>query len=64
MKMGKVEFMKAYGDEVLAKYNVPTAEEIAALGDSDADEQEDDSELDLANTDDEKMDVDDETEGN
>ncbi|KAF7353436.1 hypothetical protein MSAN_01532800 [Mycena sanguinolenta] len=58
MSMGKAEFMKAYGNEVLSLYNVPSAEEITELSDSDAGEElDDEEEIDLADTDNE-MDVD------
>ncbi|KAJ7832021.1 hypothetical protein B0H14DRAFT_3712782, partial [Mycena olivaceomarginata] len=56
LTMGKAEFMKAYGNEVLAQYHVPSAEEIAELH-SDADDEEEEEEIDLVDTDDE-MDVD------
>ncbi|KAJ7744759.1 hypothetical protein DFH07DRAFT_698316, partial [Mycena maculata] len=46
MKMGKAEFMKAYGNEVLAQYNIPTPEEITEQSDSDADDEEEE-EIDL-----------------
>jgi hypothetical protein len=61
-KMGKSEFMKAYGNQVLALYNVPSAAEIAELSDSDADdeEEEEEEEINLADTDDSEMEVDDE----
>jgi hypothetical protein len=39
LMMGKSEFMKAYGNEVLAQYHVPSAEEITELH-SDADDEE------------------------
>ncbi|KAJ7640555.1 hypothetical protein B0H17DRAFT_1148964 [Mycena rosella] len=53
----------AYGNEVLAQYNVPSEEEIAALSDSDADdEEEEEEEIDLADTDSE-MEVDNELNG-
>jgi hypothetical protein len=55
LTMGKAEFIKAYGNEVLAQYHVPSAEEIAELH-SDADDEEEE-EIDLVDTDDE-MDVD------
>jgi hypothetical protein len=60
--MGKSEFMKAYGKEVLDQYKVPSAEEIAALSDSDADdEEEEEEEINLADTDDDsEMEVDEE----
>ncbi|KAJ6481129.1 hypothetical protein C8R45DRAFT_933027 [Mycena sanguinolenta] len=58
MKMGKAEFMRAYGNEVLAQYEVPSAEEIAELSDSDADnELDEEEEIDLVDTENE-MDVD------
>jgi hypothetical protein len=56
LTMGKAEFIKAYGNEVLAQYHVPSAEEIAELH-SDADDEEEEEEIDLVDTDDE-MDVD------
>ncbi|KAJ7870208.1 hypothetical protein B0H14DRAFT_2571458 [Mycena olivaceomarginata] len=60
-KMGKVEFMKAYGKEVLQWYEIPTAEEIAALPNSDADDELDgEEEIDLADTDYSEMEVDEE----
>lgn len=58
--MGKSDFMGKYGNEVLAQYNIPDAEEIAALSDSDADdEDEEEEEINLADSDSE-MEVDDE----
>ncbi|KAJ7833813.1 hypothetical protein B0H13DRAFT_2370263 [Mycena leptocephala] len=62
MKMGKADFMKAYGNEVLAKYNIPSPEEIAEQSDSDADDEEEE-EIDLADTDDSEMEVDEELNG-
>ncbi|KAJ6553997.1 hypothetical protein DFH09DRAFT_1318655 [Mycena vulgaris] len=60
-KMGKVDFMKAYGNQVLALYNVPSAAEIAKLSNSDADDdEEEEEETDLADTDDSEMEVDEE----
>ncbi|KAJ7789656.1 hypothetical protein B0H14DRAFT_3891746 [Mycena olivaceomarginata] len=56
LTMGKAEFMKAYSNEVLAQYHVPSAEEIAELH-SDADDEEEEEEIDLVDMDDE-MDVD------
>ncbi|KAF7372994.1 hypothetical protein MSAN_00506700 [Mycena sanguinolenta] len=58
MKMGKADFMKAYGNDVLALYNIPSVEEIAGLSDSEGGQEADDEEeINLADTDDE-MDVD------
>ncbi|KAJ6603029.1 hypothetical protein B0H10DRAFT_2229956 [Mycena sp. CBHHK59/15] len=51
------EFMKKYGNEVLAQYNLPTPEEIVALGmDKDHDEgsEADDESTDLEDTDDDE----------
>ncbi|KAJ6568316.1 hypothetical protein DFH09DRAFT_1080702 [Mycena vulgaris] len=58
--MGKKEFMAMYGDDVLDQYDVPTPEEIAAIPDSDAEDDED-IEINLADTDDDEegMEVDD-----
>ncbi|KAJ6523815.1 hypothetical protein B0H19DRAFT_1344934 [Mycena capillaripes] len=56
-KMPAKEFMKIYGNEVLAQYNLPTPEEIAALGmDKDCDEgsDADDESTDLEDTDDDE----------
>lgn len=58
-KMGKVDFMKAYGNQVLALYNVPSAAEIADLSDSDADDdEEEEGKINLADTDDSETEVD------
>ncbi|KAJ6450953.1 hypothetical protein C8R47DRAFT_1170681 [Mycena vitilis] len=61
--MGKKEFMEKYGDDVLDQYDLPSAEEIDALPDSDA-EDEEEEEINLEDTedeeDDEEMEVDDE----
>ncbi|KAJ6560756.1 hypothetical protein DFH09DRAFT_865099, partial [Mycena vulgaris] len=51
--MGKKEFMAMYGDDVLDRYDVPTPEEIAAIPDSDAEDDED-IEINLADTDDDE----------
>lgn len=56
--MGKKDFMERYGYDVLEQYDIPSAEEIDALPDSDADD-EDSEEINLEDTDDE-MDVDEE----
>ncbi|KAJ7782587.1 hypothetical protein DFH07DRAFT_949385 [Mycena maculata] len=53
--MGKQEFMEMYGDDVLDQYDIPSAEEIDALSDSDADDEEEE-EIDLEDTDDEEGD--------
>jgi hypothetical protein len=56
--MGKKDFMKKYGKDVLKQYQIPSAEEINALPDSDADDEED-VEINLEDTDDEsEMEVD------
>ncbi|KAJ6580455.1 hypothetical protein DFH09DRAFT_1076711 [Mycena vulgaris] len=58
--MGKKEFMMIYGNDVLAQYDIPSAEEIDAIPDSDVDGDEE-VEIDLEDTDDdeeEEMDVD------
>lgn len=55
-KMPAKEFMEKYGNEVLAQYNLPTPEEIAALGldkDSDEGSDADDESTDLEDTDEE-----------
>jgi hypothetical protein len=59
LTMGKTEFMKAYGKDILAKYNVPSAEEIAELSDADDKEEEEEEEINLVDTKDE-MDIDEE----
>ncbi|KAJ7818839.1 hypothetical protein B0H14DRAFT_2601021 [Mycena olivaceomarginata] len=59
LTMGKTEFMKAYGKDVLAKYNVPSTEEIAELSDADDKEEEEEEEINLVDTKDE-MDIDEE----
>jgi hypothetical protein len=56
LMMGRAEFMKAYSNEVLAQYHVPSAKEITELH-SNADDEEEEEEIDLVDTDD-KMDVD------
>lgn len=43
-KMSASEFMKTYGKEVLALYEIPTQEEIDQIPDSDEDEDESDNE--------------------
>ncbi|KAJ6578419.1 hypothetical protein B0H19DRAFT_1020685 [Mycena capillaripes] len=56
-KMPAKEFMEKYGNEVLAQYNLPTPDEIAALGlDKDSDEGSDagDESTDLEDTDDDE----------
>lgn len=56
--MGKKEFMEMYGDDVLAQYDIPSAEEIDTIPDSDVDDDEE-VEIDLEDTEDEEdMDVD------
>jgi len=56
--MGKKDFMEMYGNDVLAQYDVPSAEEIETIPDSDVDDDEE-VEIDLEDTDDEEeMDVD------
>ncbi|KAK7063350.1 hypothetical protein R3P38DRAFT_2818270 [Favolaschia claudopus] len=45
--MDRKPFMKKYGKEVLRQYNIPTAEEIAGLSDSDEDDEDDGSEPDI-----------------
>ena len=58
--MGKKDFMKKYSNAVLELYNIPSAEEINALPDSDADDKED-VEINLKDTDVEsEMEVDEE----
>ncbi|KAJ6533949.1 hypothetical protein B0H10DRAFT_2246995 [Mycena sp. CBHHK59/15] len=51
--MGKKEFMEMYRNNVLAQYNIPDAEEIDAMPDSDADDEEE-VEINLEDTDDEE----------
>lgn len=57
-KLPAKEFMAKFGKDVLAQYNLPTPEEIAALGlenDSDkANDGDDESETDLEDTDDDE----------
>ncbi|KAJ7029892.1 hypothetical protein C8F04DRAFT_962372 [Mycena alexandri] len=57
-KMPAKQFMEKYGNDVLAQYNLPTPEEIAALGldkDYDADDDSDDESTDLEDTEDDEM---------
>lgn len=64
--MGKKEFMEMYGNDVLDQYDIPSAEEIDGLPDSDADDEEE-VEIDLEDTDDEEdeeMEVDQDLTGN
>ncbi|KAJ6546046.1 hypothetical protein DFH09DRAFT_880176, partial [Mycena vulgaris] len=51
--MGKKEFMMIYGNDVLAQYDIPSAEEIDAIPDSDVDGDEE-VEIDLEDTDDDE----------
>ncbi|KAF8205248.1 hypothetical protein K438DRAFT_1757234 [Mycena galopus ATCC 62051] len=53
-KMGKQEFMEKYGNDVLELYDIPSAEEIDGLRDSDAEDDEEEVEIDLEDTDDEE----------
>ncbi|KAJ6559982.1 hypothetical protein B0H19DRAFT_1069691 [Mycena capillaripes] len=57
--MGKKDFMEKYGNDVLEQYDVPTQEEIDTIPDSDVDNDED-IEINLEDTDDEDMDIDEE----
>jgi hypothetical protein len=50
--MGKKEFMEMYGNDVLEQYNIPSPEEIAAIPNSDA--EDDEEEINLEDTDDEE----------
>ncbi|KAJ7200521.1 hypothetical protein GGX14DRAFT_571927 [Mycena pura] len=61
--LGKKEFMEKYGYDVLEQYDIPSAEEIAALPGSDV-EDEEEMEINLEDTDDEEeeMDIDPDTE--
>ncbi|KAK7007541.1 hypothetical protein R3P38DRAFT_3596372 [Favolaschia claudopus] len=63
--MDRKPFMKKYGKEVLKQYNIPTAEEIAGVSDSDEDDEDDGSEpeiIDLVDTseDEDEMEVEEE----
>ncbi|KAJ7137193.1 hypothetical protein C8R44DRAFT_869253 [Mycena epipterygia] len=53
--LGKKEFMELYGKDVLDQYDIPSAEEIRALPDSDAEDGEE-VEIDLEDTEDEAED--------
>ncbi|KAJ7657072.1 hypothetical protein B0H17DRAFT_1213603 [Mycena rosella] len=58
--MGKKKFMFVYGNDVLEEYDIPTAEEINGIPDSDVDDDEE-VEINLEDTDDdedEEIDVD------
>ncbi|KAJ6463052.1 hypothetical protein C8R47DRAFT_1238749 [Mycena vitilis] len=65
--MGKKEFMEKYGDDVLDQYDIPSPEEINALPDSDAEDDEEE-EINLEDTEDEEdeeeMEVDDDLRNN
>ncbi|KAF8173147.1 hypothetical protein K438DRAFT_1772251 [Mycena galopus ATCC 62051] len=64
--MGKKDFMEKYGNDVLEQYDIPSPEEIDALPDSDADDEEGEEELNLEDTEDEvdeEMEVDEELNG-
>ncbi|KAJ7032234.1 hypothetical protein C8F04DRAFT_1359439 [Mycena alexandri] len=58
--LGKKDFMDKYGYDVLEQYDIPSAEEIDAIPESDVEDDEE-IEIDLEDTDDEEgeMDVDD-----
>ncbi|KAJ7882547.1 hypothetical protein B0H14DRAFT_3128775 [Mycena olivaceomarginata] len=43
--MGKKEFMEMYGNDVLEQYNIPSPEEIAAIPNSDAEDDEEEINL-------------------
>ncbi|KAJ7729881.1 hypothetical protein B0H14DRAFT_3169164 [Mycena olivaceomarginata] len=49
--MGKKEFMEKYGYDVLEQYNIPSAEEVDVIPDSDAEDEE--VEINLEDTEDE-----------
>ncbi|KAJ7757365.1 hypothetical protein DFH07DRAFT_711478, partial [Mycena maculata] len=53
-KMGKKDFMFVYGNDVLAQYDIPSAEDIDALPKSDAEDDEEEAEIDLEDTDEEE----------
>ncbi|KAF8177753.1 hypothetical protein K438DRAFT_1978358 [Mycena galopus ATCC 62051] len=55
--MGKKEFMEKYGNNVLARYGILSAEEIEALPDSDADDKEEEEEMDIDGEGDDNEDV-------
>jgi hypothetical protein len=62
--LGKKDFMDKYGYDVLEQYDIPSAEEITTLPDSDVEDDEE-IEINLEDTDDEEdpqMDVDPEAE--
>ncbi|KAJ7818403.1 hypothetical protein B0H14DRAFT_2601283 [Mycena olivaceomarginata] len=64
--MGKKDFMEKYGNDVLKQYDIPSTEEIDALPDLDANDEEGEEELNLEDTDDEvdeEMEVDEELNG-
>lgn len=52
--MGKKEFMEKYGYDALEQYNIPSAEEVDAIPDSDAEDEE--VEINLKDTEDEDED--------
>ncbi|KAJ7640002.1 hypothetical protein DFH06DRAFT_1478028 [Mycena polygramma] len=54
--MGKKDFMEKYGNDVLEQYDIPSPEEIDALPDSDADDEEGEDEINLEDTEDEEGD--------
>ncbi|KAJ7799348.1 hypothetical protein B0H14DRAFT_3491646 [Mycena olivaceomarginata] len=58
-RMNAKDFMVKYGNDVLAQYNIPTAEELAGLrsegADGVGDESNDEEETDLDDTEDEEM---------
>ncbi|KAJ7498434.1 hypothetical protein B0H11DRAFT_1800815 [Mycena galericulata] len=58
IKMPAKEFMRKYGNDVLAQYNIPTAEQLAAMGMDDAaegaEDADDEESTDLEDTDDDE----------
>jgi hypothetical protein len=50
--MGKKDLMEMYGNDVLKQHDIPSTEEIDALPDSDAEDEGEEEEIDLADTED------------